>query len=56
MASLLVITQKKKKVCHTQTNVNIKAILVYDCDSVILTYTVVQRQSVDAQYFRHFLE
>ena len=31
-------------------------ILVYDFEGVILTHTVPQRQTVDAQYFRLFFE
>ena len=31
-------------------------IVAYDCDAVILTHAVSQRQNVNAQYFHHFLE
>ncbi|KAJ4437359.1 hypothetical protein ANN_17500 [Periplaneta americana] len=40
---------------RTPTNVKVMLIVVYDCDCVILTHTVPQRQYVNA-HFRHFLE
>ena len=41
---------------RTPTNVKVMVIVAYDCDGVILTHAVPQRQNVNAQYFRHFLE
>ena len=39
---------------YEPTNVKVMVILVYDCDGVIQTHTILQRQTVDAQYFCHF--
>ena len=40
----------------TPTNVKVMVIVAYNCDGVILTHAVPQRENVNAQYFRHFLE
>ena len=47
---------RKTVVLRTPTNVKVMVIVAYDCDGVILTHAVPQRQNVNAQYFRHFLE
>ena len=41
---------------RTPTNVKVMVIVAYDCDGVILTHAVLQRQNVNAQCFCHFLE
>ena len=46
----------KTRVRHTPTNVKGVVIHVYDCDGIILTNTIQQRQTVDSEYLCHFFE
>ena len=47
---------RTSKVRQNPSNVKVVVILVYDCDGVILTYTVPRLQTVNAQYYCSFLE
>ncbi|PNF37899.1 hypothetical protein B7P43_G06200, partial [Cryptotermes secundus] len=47
---------RKSKVRQNPSNMKVAVILVYDCDSVILTQTVPRQQTVSAQYYHSFLE
>ncbi|GFW39444.1 mariner Mos1 transposase [Trichonephila clavipes] len=45
---------RRSKFRQNLINVKVMAILVYDCEGVILTHTVPLQQIVNSQYYCHF--